>query len=95
LGLKRDEVTGRWRKLHCEELYDLYFTPYMIRAIKSTRMRWAGHVVGVVERRGAGWFLVGKPERKRSLGTPRRTYENNIKMDLKNEDKNKPTKCTK
>jgi hypothetical protein len=43
-GLKRDEVTGEWRKLHSEELHNLYSSPNIIRQIKSRRMRWAGHV---------------------------------------------------
>jgi len=88
LGLKMDDVTVVWRRLHCEELYDLYFTPYIIRAIISRRTRWAGHVAGVRERerereRGAYWVLVGKPDGKRPLGRRRHTCENNIKMDLK------------
>jgi hypothetical protein len=68
LGLKRDRVTGELRKLHCEELYDLHFTPNIIRAMKSRRMRWVGHVAGVGESRSAYWVLVGKPEGKRPPG---------------------------
>ena len=82
-GSKEGRGNREWGRLHCEELYDLYFTPYIIRAIKSRRMRWAGHVTGVRERRGTYWVLVGKPEGKRPLGTPRHRWEDNIKMDLK------------
>ena len=67
-GLERDEVTGEWRKLHNEELYDLQYSPKVIRVIKSRRMRRAGHVARMGERRGAYRVLVGKPEGKRALG---------------------------
>ena len=66
-GSKRDEVTGKWRKLHNEELKDLYSLPKIVRVVKSRRMRWAGHVVRMVEGRGVQRVLVGKPEGKRSL----------------------------
>jgi hypothetical protein len=82
LGAKRDEVTGEWRKLHNEELSDLYSSPIVIGVIKSRRMRWVGHVTRREERRGAYRVLVGKPEGKRPLGTPKRLWEDNIKMDL-------------
>ena len=81
-GPKRDGVTGAWRKLHDEELNDLYSSPYIVRVIKSRRMRWAGHVARMEERRGVHKVLVGKPEGKRPLGRPRRRWEDNIKMDL-------------
>jgi hypothetical protein len=68
-GLKRDEVTGGWRKPHIEELRDLYSSPSVIRMIKSRRMRWAGHVARMGEKRNAYRLLVGKPEGKRPLGT--------------------------
>jgi hypothetical protein len=71
-GLKRDEVTGEWRKLHNEELRDLYSSPSLIRMIKSRRMRWAGHVARMGEKTNAYRLLVGKPERKRPPGRPRR-----------------------
>ena len=79
---KRDEVTGEWRKLHNEELNDLYSSPNVIGVIKSRRMRWAGHVAHMGERRGACRVLVGKPEGKKPLGRPRHRWEDNIKMDL-------------
>jgi hypothetical protein len=65
-----------------EELNDPYSLPNIVRVVKSRRMRWAGHVARVVEDRGVHRVLVGKPERKRSLGRPRRRWEDNIKMDL-------------
>ena len=78
-GPKRDEVTGEWRKLHNEELSDLYFLPNILRVVKSRRMRWAGHVARMGEGRGVYRVLVGKPEGKRPLGRPRRRWEDNIK----------------
>jgi hypothetical protein len=82
-GPKRDEVTGEWRRLHDKELYALYSSPNIIRVMKSRRLRWAGHVARMVERRGAYRALVGKPEGRRPLGRPRRRWEDNIKMDLR------------
>ena len=79
--LKRDGVTGEWRKLHNEELNDLYCSPNIVRVIKSRRMRWAGHVARMGERRGVYRVLVGNPEGKRPFGRPRRRWED-IKMDL-------------
>ena len=81
-GLKRDEVTGEWRKLHNEELNNLYSLPNIVRVVKSRRMTWAGHVARMGEDRGVHMVLVGKPEGKRLLGRPRRRWEDNIKMDL-------------
>jgi len=81
-GPKRDEVTGEWRKLHNEELSDLYSLPNIVRVVKSRSMRWAGHVVRILEGRGAHRVLVKEPEGKRPLGRPRRRWEDNIKMDL-------------
>jgi len=81
-GSKRNEVTGEWRKLHNEELNDLYSSPNIVRVIKSRRMRWAGHVARMGEGRGVYRVLVGKHEGKRPLGRPRRRWEDNNKMDL-------------
>jgi hypothetical protein len=67
-GPKRDEVTGGWRKLHNEELYNLFSSPSIIRIIKSRRMRWAGHVARMGEKRNVYRLLVGKHEGKRPLG---------------------------
>jgi len=80
-GPKRDEVTREWRKLHHEELNDLY-SPNIVRVIKSRRMRWAGHVARMGEVRGVYRGLVGKSGEKRPLGRPRHRWEDNIKMDL-------------
>ena len=71
-GHKRDEVTGEWRRLHNEELYDLYCSPNIVRGINSRRMRWSVYVLRMRERTGTYWILVGKPEGKRPLGRPRR-----------------------
>ena len=81
-GPKRDEVTVECRKLHNEELNDLYCSPNVFRVIRSRRMRWAGHVVRMGESRGVYRVLVGKPEGKRPLGSPRLRREDQIKMDL-------------
>jgi hypothetical protein len=81
-GPKRDEVTGEWRKLHNEELRDLYSSPSIIRIIKSRRVRWAANVARMGEKRNVYRLLVGKPEGKRPLGRPRRRWVDNIRMDL-------------
>ena len=81
-GPKRDDVTGEWRKLHNEELRDLYSLPNIVRVVKLRRIRWAGHVARMGEGRGVHRFLVGKPDEKRPLGRPRHRWEDNIKMDL-------------
>jgi len=81
-GPKRDEVIGERRKLHNEELRDLYSLPNIVRVVKSRRMGWAGHVAHMGEGRGVHRVLVGKPEGRRPLGRPRRKWEDNIKMDL-------------
>jgi hypothetical protein len=71
-----------WKKLHNEELNDLYCSPVIIRVIKSGRMRWVGNVARMGERRGVYRILVGKSEGKRPIGRPRRRWEDNIKMEL-------------
>jgi hypothetical protein len=82
-GPKRDEVTGEWRKLHNEDLHNLYSSPDIIRQVKSKRMRWAGHVARMGEERKMYKFLAGKPEGKRPLGIPRRMWEDGFRMDLR------------
>jgi hypothetical protein len=81
-GPKRDEATGEWRRLHNEELNDLYSSPNINRVIKLRRIRWAGHVARMGEKRDAYRILVGRPEGRRPHGRPRRRWEDNIKMDL-------------
>jgi len=81
-GPKRDEVTGEWRKLHNEGLNDVYSSPNIVRVIKSGRMRSAGHIARMGERKGVYTVLVGKCEGKRPLGKPRRRWEENIKLEL-------------
>jgi len=80
-GPRRDEVTVEWKRLHSEELNDLYSSPNIVRAIKSRRMRWAGHVARMGEERGVYRVLVGKPE-GRPLRRPRRRWADNTRMDL-------------
>jgi hypothetical protein len=83
---KRDEVTGEWRKLHNEELHDLYSLPSIIRIIKARRKRWAGHVARMgkkkKKKRNAYRLLVRKPEGRRPLRRPRCRWVNNIRVDL-------------
>jgi hypothetical protein len=81
-GPKRDEVTGEWRKLHSEELNDLYSSRNIFRANKSRRTRWAGHVSRRGERRVLYMVWMRKPEGKDPLGRPRQRWEDNIKVDL-------------
>jgi hypothetical protein len=78
-GPKRDAVTGWWRKLHNEELRDLYSSPSIIRMM---RMRWAGHVARMRKKRNAYRLLLGKPEGKGPLVRPRNRWGDNIRMDL-------------
>jgi hypothetical protein len=80
-GPRRVEVTGEWRKLHNEELRDLYSSPNTIRIMKSRRMRWAEYVARMGEKRNEYRLLVGKPEGKRPLGRPRSRWVD-IRMDL-------------
>jgi hypothetical protein len=77
------EVTGEWRKLHNEELYNLYSSPDIIRQVKSRRMMWAGHVARMGEERKVYKVLVGNLEGKRPLGRPRRRWEDGIRMNLR------------
>jgi hypothetical protein len=79
---KRHEVIGSWRKPHNEELHNLYSTPSKISMIKLRRMRWAGHVVLMADKRNAYRILVAKPEGKRPLGRPGPWWVENIKMHL-------------
>jgi len=81
-GPRRDEVTGEWRRLHNEELSDLYSSPNIVRVIKSRRMRWAAHVARIGEETRVYRALVGKPEGNRPLGRPRIRWLDNIRMDL-------------
>jgi len=81
-GPRRDKVTGEWRRLHNEELNDLYPSPNIVRVIKSRRMRWVGHVARMGEERGVYRVMVEKPEGRRPLGKPRRRWLDNIRMDL-------------
>jgi hypothetical protein len=81
-GPKMDGIMGGWRKLHNEELHNLYSWPSIIRIIKLRKMRWAGHVAQMGEKRNVYRLLVGKPEGKRPLGRPRCRWIDNIKMDL-------------
>jgi len=81
-GPRWDEVTGKWRRFHNEELNDLYRSPNIVRVINSRRMGWAGHVARMGEERGVYRVLVGKPEGRRPLGRLRRRWVDNIMMDL-------------
>jgi hypothetical protein len=81
-GPKRDGVTGGWRKLHNEELPDLYSSTSIIEIMRSRRMRWAGHVARMGEKSNVKRLLLGNPVGKRPLGRPRFSWINNIKNDL-------------
>jgi len=81
-GPRRDEVTGEWRRLHNEELNDLYSSPSIVRVIKSRRMKWAGHVARMGEERGVYRVLMGKPEGRRPLGRPRRRWVDIRRWDV-------------
>jgi hypothetical protein len=82
-GPKRDEVTGCWRKLHNEELHNFYYSPSIIRIMKSRSMRWTGHVARMGAKKNAYRILVGKPKGKRPLGRSRCRWVANIKVDLR------------
>jgi hypothetical protein len=81
-GPKREEDRS-WRKLRNDELHNLYSSPNIVRVIKSRRMRWAGHVARMWEGRGVHRVLVGRPEGKRPVGRPRRRWDDNIKLDVR------------
>jgi hypothetical protein len=81
-GPKREEY-GSWRKLHNDELHSLYSSPNIVRVIKSRKMRWAGHAARMGKGRSVYRVLVGMPKSKRPLERPRRRYEDNIKLDLR------------
>jgi hypothetical protein len=81
-GPRSYEVTGEWRRLHNEELNDLYSSSNIVRMIKLRRLRWVGHAARMGERKVVYRVLMGKPERKRQFQRPRRIWEDNIKKDL-------------
>ena len=81
-GPKMEDVTGEWRRLHNEELNDLYFSPNIIGVYRERRMKWAGHVACMGDRRSANRGFVGRPEGKRPFGRPRRRWKDNINMGL-------------
>jgi hypothetical protein len=82
-GQKRDEVTRYWKKLHNEELHNLYSSPNVIRMMKSRSMRWTGYVARMGEKRNPHRILVEKPEGKRPLRRPKRNWADNINIDLR------------
>jgi hypothetical protein len=82
LRIFRDEVVGGWRKLHFEDLRHLYSSLSIFRIIKSRRMRWAGHMAQMGQKRNVYRLLVGEPEGRSPLGRSRRRWIDNIKMDL-------------
>ena len=81
-GPKRCE-NGEWRTLHNEEFHSLYRSPYIVRVIKSRRLRWAGHVARMQKGRSSFKILTGKPTGKRTLGRSKCRWEENNRMDLK------------
>jgi hypothetical protein len=80
---KGEEVAGSWRRLYKEELCNLYFSPNVIRVMKSRRVRWVGYVAGMEEMRNAYKIFIGKPEGKRPCGRPKHRWEDNIEMYLR------------
>ena len=85
LSVLRDQITGEWRRLHNEELNDLYSSPNNFRVIKSRRTRWAG-LVAYMKKRDVYRILMGRLEGRRALGRPRRRWEDNIKKYLQEGD---------
>jgi len=81
-GPKRGKITREWRKVHNEEINDLYSSPNIVWVIKWRRIRWVGHVARMGRREAYTGFWWGKPEGKRPLGRPRHRWEDNFKMDL-------------
>jgi len=81
-GPRRDEVTGEWRRLHNEELNDMYCSPNIVRVIKWRRMRWAGHVARMGEERGCIGSWWGNRRERDHLGRPRRRWVDNSKVDI-------------
>jgi hypothetical protein len=82
-GPKRDEVTGKWRKLHSGKLHNLYSSPDITRQTKSRRMRWAGHVARVGEGRNMYRILMGNPEGKKALERPRLRWQVGVRLNLR------------
>jgi hypothetical protein len=82
-GPKRNEATKEWRRLHNKELYALYSSPNIIWVIKSRRLRWAGNIASMRERKVTYRVLVGEPQGRRPLGRLRRRWEDNIKIDFR------------
>ena len=82
-GVKRDEITEEWRKLHNAEIHILNSSPNIITNLKSRRLRWAGHVALMEQSRNSYWVLVAKPVGKRPIERPRRRFKDNIKIDLR------------
>jgi hypothetical protein len=83
ISFKRDDVRGEWRRLHNEELRDIYYSPNICRVMKSRIMRWVGHVARIDDRRGACRILVVKPEVKGPFGITRPRWEYKIKINFK------------
>jgi hypothetical protein len=83
ISVPKREEDGSWKKQHNGELHSLYSSLNIVRVIKSRRMRWAGHVACLRQGRGVYMVLIGRPEGKRPLGRPRRRWEDNIRMDLR------------
>jgi hypothetical protein len=79
----KSEEDESWRKLHNDELHNLYSSPNTVAMIKSRRMGWTGHVARKGDGRGVYGILVGRPEGKNPLGRPRLGWKDNIKMDLR------------